>query len=66
MGDPKVVVKVHETKHNHPIGETGYYIFGENRSENFDDSIEEVSRLVEARASFRKIHQFVREKAGMW
>jgi hypothetical protein len=64
LGDPKLFIKLHETMHNHPIGETGYYMFGENRSEHFDDSIEEVSRLVEARASFRKIHQFVRKKAG--
>jgi hypothetical protein len=66
LGDPKVVARLHETMHNHPIVETGYYMFGENRSENFHDSIEEVSILVEARASFRKIHQFVRKKAGTW
>ncbi len=65
-GNPTVQITTQDTLHNDLVSRESYFAFGENRSAYVQEMLgEELLKLMQGKASFRKIHQFVRKKVGV-
>jgi hypothetical protein len=60
-----IVIKRQDTIHNHPVHEGLWYEYAEHRKVIDPAIVNMVEHFVSAKASFRKIVEFVAKESGM-